>query len=111
MLVGGLQARAPDVRPHRRQRAVADAAAGRRRAGHAGDLRARDRRRPARARPTRSSDFPSDLEQLSFGVAIVLLITYVAGLSSRCKTHRDLFNPTHAEEDHVGDAVDGPARA
>ena len=38
-------------------------------------------------------DFGSDLEKLSFGVAIVLLISYVAGLIFSLKTHRDVFNP------------------
>ena len=38
-------------------------------------------------------DFGSDLEQLSFGVAIVLLISYVAGLIFSLKTHRAVFNP------------------
>src|SRR5215217_3911819 len=38
-------------------------------------------------------DFGSDVEKLSFGVAIVLLISYVAGLIFSLKTHRDVFNP------------------
>jgi Ca2+:H+ antiporter len=38
-------------------------------------------------------DFGSDLEHLSFGVAIVLLISYVAGLIFSLKTHRSVFNP------------------
>ncbi|MFL5833321.1 MAG: cation transporter, partial [Solirubrobacterales bacterium] len=38
-------------------------------------------------------DFPGDLEQLSVGVSVVLLITYAAGLWFSLKTHRDLFNP------------------
>jgi Ca2+:H+ antiporter len=47
-------------------------------------------------------DFGSDLEKLSFGVAIVLLISYVAGLIFSLKTHRDVFNPyrEHEEEEH-----------
>src|SRR5215212_9449488 len=47
-------------------------------------------------------DFGSDLEKLSFGVAIVLLISYVAGLIFSLKTHRDVFNPygDHEEETH-----------
>jgi Ca2+:H+ antiporter len=32
----------------------------------------------------------------------VLLVTYVAGLLFSLKTHRDLFNPEHTDEDHVG---------
>ena len=38
-------------------------------------------------------DFGSDLEKLSFGVAIVLLLSYVAGLIFSLKTHRSVFNP------------------
>jgi Ca2+:H+ antiporter len=50
-----------------------------------------------------SKQFPDDLEKLSFGVAIVLMLTYVAGLTFSLRTHRDLFNPAHGQEDHVGD--------
>ena len=47
-------------------------------------------------------DFGSDLEKLSFGVAIVLLISYVAGLIFSLKTHRAVFNPfSEAEEEEV----------
>jgi Ca2+:H+ antiporter len=49
-----------------------------------------------------SKQFPSDLEKLSFGVAIILMLTYVAGLVFSLRTHSDLFNPAHAEDDHVG---------
>jgi Ca2+:H+ antiporter len=48
-------------------------------------------------------DFGSDLEKLSAGVAIVLLISYVAGLIFSLKTHRDVFNPYSdkgEEEEH-----------
>jgi Ca2+:H+ antiporter len=46
-------------------------------------------------------DFGSDLEKLSFGVAIVLLASYGAGLLFSLKTHRDMFNPFgDAEEEH-----------
>ncbi len=38
-------------------------------------------------------DFGSDLEKLSFGVAIVLLVSYVAGLWFSLRTHRAVFNP------------------
>jgi Ca2+:H+ antiporter len=44
-------------------------------------------------------DFGSDLEQLSFGVAIVLLLSYAAGLWFSLKTHRSVFNPFGAEQD------------
>jgi Ca2+:H+ antiporter len=38
-------------------------------------------------------DFGSDLEKLSFGVAIVLIASYALGLVFSLKTHRELFNP------------------
>jgi Ca2+:H+ antiporter len=38
-------------------------------------------------------DFGSDLEKLSFGVAIILLISYGAGLLFSLRTHRAVFNP------------------
>jgi Ca2+:H+ antiporter len=44
-------------------------------------------------------DFGSDLEHLSFGVAIVLMLSYVAGLYFSLKTHKQLFNP-YSEDDH-----------
>jgi Ca2+:H+ antiporter len=47
--------------------------------------------------------FPSDLEAMSVGVSLILLGTYVAGLLFSLRTHKDLFNPTHAAEDHVGE--------
>jgi len=50
-----------------------------------------------------SEQFSSDLEKMSIGVAVVLLATYVAGLFFSLRTHKDLFNPEHGEEDHVGD--------
>src|ERR671911_2003518 len=46
----------------------------------------------------KAEQFPSDLEKMSIGVAVVLLDTYVAGLMFSLKTHKDLFNPEHAEE-------------
>src|SRR5215218_6657566 len=39
------------------------------------------------------ADFGSDLEKLSFGVAIVLLVSYAAGLWFSLRTHRAVFNP------------------
>ncbi|MEA2384659.1 MAG: Ca2+:H+ antiporter [Solirubrobacteraceae bacterium] len=38
-------------------------------------------------------DYNSTVEYLSLAVAIVLILTYVAGLWFSLKTHRDLFNP------------------
>jgi Ca2+:H+ antiporter len=49
-------------------------------------------------------NFRSDLEELSFGVAIVLGLTYVAGLIFSMRTHKDIFNPTEG-------GVDGEAPA
>jgi Ca2+:H+ antiporter len=46
-------------------------------------------------------DFGSDLEHLSFGVAIVLLLSYAAGLWFSLKTHRSVFNP-YGEADEEG---------
>ena len=48
-------------------------------------------------------DFGTDLEKLSLGVAIVLMIGYAAGLYFSLKTHRKVFNPYEGEgEDHEG---------
>ena len=38
-------------------------------------------------------DFGSDLEKLSLGVSLVLLVSYAAGLWFSLKTHRAVFNP------------------
>jgi len=46
--------------------------------------------------------FGPDLEELSVGVAIVLGLTYVAGLLFSLRTHKDIFNPPYAEEAHEG---------
>jgi Ca2+:H+ antiporter len=48
-------------------------------------------------------DYDSDVEKLSVGVAIILLLTYAGGLFFSLRTHRDLFNPEHAAEDHVAE--------
>jgi Ca2+:H+ antiporter len=44
-------------------------------------------------------DFGSDLEKLSFGVAIVLLASYAAGLWFSLRTHRAVFNPFGEEQE------------
>jgi Ca2+:H+ antiporter len=49
-------------------------------------------------------DFGSDLEKLSLGVAIVLMVSYAAGLYFSLKTHRKVFNPFEAEEEDHGHA-------
>jgi Ca2+:H+ antiporter len=47
-------------------------------------------------------DFGSDLEKLSLGVALVLLLSYAAGLWFSLKTHRAVFNPfSEAEEEET----------
>src|SRR4051812_5461643 len=43
-------------------------------------------------------DFGSDIEKLSLGVAIILILSYVAGLWFSLKTHRDLFNVGHDKD-------------
>jgi Ca2+:H+ antiporter len=45
------------------------------------------------------------VERLSLAVAIVLVVTYVAGLFFSLKTHRDLFNPEYEDEDSWGWSV------
>ena len=48
-------------------------------------------------------DFGTDLEHLSLGVAIVLMVSYVAGLIFSQRTHRSVFNPYgDDQEDHDG---------
>src|SRR5829696_4842416 len=47
--------------------------------------------------------YPSDVLSLSVGVAIILLLSYAAGLLFSLKTHAHLFNPAHDEDDHGGE--------
>jgi Ca2+:H+ antiporter len=49
-----------------------------------------------------SRNFSSDIEHLSLAVALILLISYAAGLWFSLKSHRDLFNPEGSEE-HEGE--------
>jgi Ca2+:H+ antiporter len=42
--------------------------------------------------------FGSDVEHLSIGVAVVLILTYAAGLWFSLRTHRDVFNVGHDTE-------------
>jgi Ca2+:H+ antiporter len=44
--------------------------------------------------------YDSTVEQLSLAVAIVLILSYVAGLIFSLRTHRDLFNPPSDEAEH-----------
>lgn len=43
-------------------------------------------------------DYGGTVEHLSLAVAIVLIVTYAAGLFFSLKTHRDLFNPEYEDE-------------
>jgi Ca2+:H+ antiporter len=43
--------------------------------------------------------FSGDIEHLSVAVALVLVVTYIAGLIFSLKTHRGLFNPEHDDEE------------
>ena len=46
--------------------------------------------------------FGSEVEDLSFGVAIILILSYASGLIFSMKTHRSVFNPYKEEDDEVG---------
>ena len=46
-------------------------------------------------------NYGSTVEHLSLAVAIVLIVTYVAGLFFSLKTHRDIFNPEYEDEDET----------
>jgi Ca2+:H+ antiporter len=49
-------------------------------------------------------NYDSTVEQLSVGVAIVLMLSYAAGLLFSLRTHKDLFNPVaHGEDAHEGE--------
>jgi Ca2+:H+ antiporter len=48
-------------------------------------------------------DFGSDLEQMSFIVAIILLVSYAGGLMFSLRSHRALFNPSAESEEHMDD--------
>ena len=52
-----------------------------------------------------SVDYGGTVEHLSLAVAIVLAVTYVAGLFFSLKTHRDIFNPEYGDEDSWGWSV------
>ena len=51
----------------------------------------------------KAKDFSGDVEHLSVAVAVVLLLTYIAGLVFSLRTHRDLFNPPDVAEEHEGE--------
>src|SRR3954468_12225620 len=46
-------------------------------------------------------DFGPDLEHLSLGVALVLLVSYGAGLWFSLKTHRSVFNPYGGQDEET----------
>ncbi|MCW2998152.1 MAG: cax [Solirubrobacterales bacterium] len=48
-------------------------------------------------------NYDSTVEHLSVAVAVVLILSYVAGLIFSLRTHRDLFNPSYAEPVPAGD--------
>jgi uncharacterized membrane protein len=50
-------------------------------------------------------DYGPTVEHLSLAVALVLMVTYVAGLVFSLKTHRDIFNPEYEDEDSWGWSV------
>jgi Ca2+:H+ antiporter len=50
-------------------------------------------------------DYGSTVEHLSLAVAVVLIVTYAAGLVFSLKTHRALFNPEYGDEDSWGWSV------
>jgi Ca2+:H+ antiporter len=45
--------------------------------------------------------FSTDIEKMSFGVAIVLLLSYAGGLWFSLKTHKDVFNPELGADNDV----------
>jgi Ca2+:H+ antiporter len=47
-------------------------------------------------------NYASNIEWLSFAVAIVLIASYVGGLVFSLRTHRDLFNPAMEGDAHEG---------
>ncbi len=47
-------------------------------------------------------DFGSTVENLSLAVAVVLILTYLAGLYFSLRTHRDIFNPEYDHADAWG---------
>jgi Ca2+:H+ antiporter len=44
-------------------------------------------------------DFPSKVEHLSIWISVLMIGVYAAGLIFSMKTHRDLFNPEHDEDE------------
>jgi Ca2+:H+ antiporter len=55
-------------------------------------------------------DFGSELEKLSLGVSIVLLVSYAAGLWFSLRTHRAVFNPYSAQDEEEEEAHHWPVK-
>ena len=53
-------------------------------------------------------DYDTTVENLSLAISLILIASYVAGLFFSLKTHRDLFNPSHGEEDAIEEGTDAP---
>ena len=51
------------------------------------------------------TNYDATVEHLSLIVAIVLMLTYGAGLIFSLRTHRDLFNPPHLKEEGEGEGA------
>ena len=50
-------------------------------------------------------DYDATVEHLSLAVAVILMLTYMAGLVFSLKTHRDLFNPPQDKEEGEGEGA------
>ena len=61
------------------------------------------RQRPAAARTTRPSTTTPTSSSSRSPSRSSCSLTYAAGLLFSLRTHKDLFNPPHGEEDHVGE--------
>ena len=48
-------------------------------------------------------NFGSEVEHLSIGIAIVLILSYVAGLFFSLRTHKDIFNAGHGDDEEHGE--------
>ncbi len=55
-------------------------------------------------------DYDGTVEMLSVAVALVLIVSYAAGLLFSLRTHRGLFNPPHAAEDAQEELEPWPVR-
>ena len=102
MLVGGIGRDQQTLQRHRGQRPVGDAAARRRGAADAGDLRARRGQGPAGARPPSwSTTAPRSRTCRSRSRSSSSPPTSPGSVFS-LRTHRDIFNPPYAEQEEEG---------